>query len=377
MSIPELSYGSRAKDGRGGLGVPRQLFMSGTRASDDSSVKDWRSFLRVQSNEDETVSDAIDRHLEELEQNGSRSLRDFRSAYERVWRPCFGDLDMRTELTPEAIAAVVRAMRADGKAPKTVRRYVSHLSSLCEHARSRGLLDDNPVKRLSRGVLPANRARDETRAASEVLSPEQLAKIWETIKIPYWDRLMFRGLAETGMRPGELWELRRGDISPDEPLRAIIVRRSWDSKDHEVHHTKTCRVRRVPLRRSLAKVLQDSDSYWQHRFQREPGPSDLCFPFDDDVGGPPVRWVETTALRRWHAALGAAGIEHPASGPRRLYCLRHTYVSLAIRHGANQTAVESTTHHTASGKSAFRSYTHLDWPTVCRAVESWPFPAAK
>jgi integrase len=124
------------------------------------------------------------------------------------------------------------------------------------------------------------------------------------------DYVLFRCLADTGVRPSEALALQWPDI--DFEARTVSVERSV-TLGRQLKCTKTGGARKVPLTVPLAEALVR----WQ-RVVRKHSKSEYVFPSRQT--GTPLN-VKRVA-RRFRRVLGRAEL-----GPFRLYDLRHTYAS--------------------------------------------------
>lgn len=95
-------------------------------------------------------------------------------------------------------------------------------------------------------LIPANPAvgvrvpkRPITDDPWDWLRADELAQLLACERVPEWRRLVYTIAAYTGLRAGELWGLRWGDV--DWTVPELTVRRSFRDA------TKTGRIRRVPL----------------------------------------------------------------------------------------------------------------------------------
>ena len=130
--------------------------------------------------------------------------------------------------------------------------------------RRRRLPRDQPRQRRARqrsrdGVDP-DQDDDDKRA----FTVEQLRRV---ITAAGEHELMLTVLADTGVRWGELSELRGRDLKTTRHGPVLAVRRAWDAKTKTIGRPKGGKVREIPLSPDLARRL------W--RLQRQP--SDLLF----------------------------------------------------------------------------------------------------
>jgi len=330
----------------------------------------WRAFLPERRTAASTIGELLDAWRAHLERTADRSLRDKRSAIEQKLRPSFGRLTAEefAELGPGCVEAYAAWLSSTGRAPKTVRKEVSFLSSFCEFAVGTRALPENPVRKVRRGALPANAPTDPGRAAAEVLTPEELELVLFCPSIPWVRRRLWSLMALTGARLGEASALTWGAYNARRrPLGELIIDRSWDCRDGRlILETKTHLVRRVPVHPLLARVLRAARRWDEDELGRELRPDELLAPYVDEHGAR-SHWHESTALRHWHADLEAAGVS-PTSRPRRIHALRHTFASLLRRAGGDREAVRQITHIGEAPNDAFATYEHLDWQTLCRAI---------
>jgi integrase len=168
-----------------------------------------------------------------------------------------------------------------------------------------GMIDSNPAKQ---GVDNPQRRRTEKRPFE---SWAQLDELAARLGPRYWPPVLFAGA--TGLRPGEWMALEQRDI--DREAKVVYVRRAL--RNGRVKSTKTeGSVRAVPLQAVALGALD------QVRADRE---SDLLFP---SPGGGYFD-LHNFRNRHWKPAQIAAGIV-PL---RRVYDLRHTYATFALRAG--------------------------------------------
>jgi integrase len=168
-----------------------------------------------------------------------------------------------------------------------------------------GMIDVNPAKQ---GVENPQRRRTEKRPFD---SWEQLEELAVRIGPRYGPTVIFA--AATGLRPGEWIALEQRDI--DRQARVVYVRRAL--RNGRLKSTKTeGSVRAVPLQ-SIALAALD-------QLRADPG-SDLLFP--SPRGG--YFDLHNFRNRYWKPAQVAAGIVPP----RRVYDLRHTFATFALRAG--------------------------------------------
>lgn len=142
------------------------------------------------------------------------------------------------DLTIPAIKAFVLWCAKMGRAPKSIRHYVTTLRTLCRYLTEEGALTYNPALSVQPPKVPSTKAR--------VASDEDLARFMAAIPdTPNGRRykVFFQVLLETGMRIGEACSVRVEDV--DLRGATLYVRKGKGSKD-----------RIIPLNAATARALQ-------------------------------------------------------------------------------------------------------------------------
>jgi len=197
------------------------------------------------------------------------------------------------------------ALVADGQlSARTINKRLVALHAIFKRAQRAYGLSTNPVVGVER--QPLARSGDFA-----VLSPPEVEALARACAGEQ-DGSLLTVAAFTGLRLGELLELRWGDL--DFPGRVIHVRRSRTRG--QVGPPKSGRVRSVPLIDPAARAL---DALSQRgRFTEA---ADLVFVNEVGAG------LDDAALRRrFYAALDRAGLER-----LRLHDLRHSFGTLAVQ----------------------------------------------
>ena len=192
-----------------------------------------------------------------------------------------------------------------------------------------GLLDVNPAKQ---GVENPQRRRTEKRPFE---SWEQLEALADRLGLRLGPMVLFA--AATGMRPGEWVALEHRDI--DRIGRVAYVNRSFGKGRLTTPKTEAS-IRAVPLQARALAALDELPSG---------GLSDLVFPAER--GG--YLDLHNFRNRNWKPAQLAVGIE-PF---RRIYDLRHTFATFALRAGIS--TFELSRYMGASLTMIDRHYGHL------------------
>jgi integrase len=168
-----------------------------------------------------------------------------------------------------------------------------------------GMLDVNPAKH---GVENPQRRRTEKRPFE---SWAELEAVAERLGPRFGPMVIFA--AATGLRPGEWIALEHRDI--DRELRVAYVRRAFSKGRLKCPKTEGS-VRAVPLQAIALDALE-----------RLPSGTAGALLFPALNGG--YLDLHNFRNRNWRPAQAAAGIEPP----RRIYDLRHTFATFALRAG--------------------------------------------
>jgi integrase len=204
------------------------------------------------------------------------------------------------ELQPHEIAAWRMTIRLGYRFEAT-----QALRQVLQRAVTWGILDVNPAKL---GVENPQRRPIEKRPFE---SWDEVEAVAARLRGCLGPMVIFA--AATGLRPGEWVALEQRDL--DREARVVYVRRSFGKGRVKCTKTETS-VRAVPLQAIALAALEQLPAG---------GPSDLLFP---TVNGGYLD-LHNFRNRDWKPAQLAAGIE-PF---RRIYDLRHTFATFALRAG--------------------------------------------
>jgi integrase len=196
-----------------------------------------------------------------------------RDRYEDVLRlhlePEFGTVPL-TALTREVVKRYFARLQRDGRtagrehpgdplSPGSIRKIQTVLSSVLSEAVEMGMIRVNPAMRMR---LPAPAKRDMT-----ILTAAEVRQLADAINPHY--RVLILLAANTGMRAGELWALRRKDV---DLLRGVIQVRQTVKRDtadpaappatvdqygREVGPPKSGKARTITLGQATKKMLND------------------------------------------------------------------------------------------------------------------------
>ena len=220
----------------------------------------------------------------------------------QYWLPAFGERVVAMLKTTEVIGGVSDINWAD-VSPKRRNDALIPLRGVFQLALDEGLITTDPLLRVKNKKPRPRPANPFVLAEVEAI----LAAIPSTVR-PAYEVLFF-----TGMRPGELIELKWSDI--DFKANRISIARNRTLG--EVGDTKTHKPRSHEMAQRVAAVLRRLGRGLGHVFKHP------------ELG---KAFHETRPLREvwWDPALAAVGLDH-----REFYQTRHTYATLSIAAGAN------------------------------------------
>lgn len=253
-----------------------------------------------------SIEEAGARYVAHLEAIGRKrsTLEDYRSMLRVHLTPFFAGRSLEA-ITQGDVEAFIAAKRRDGKAPKTIRNWLSLLHAIYAHAERRGWTTANPVRLVDRP-----RAEDGD-VDVRYLDHEEVEALLRAVPddtLGPTERALYLTAAMTGLRQGELIALRWRDV--DWPARRVRVRRAFVRG--ELGTPKSRRgTRAVPLADRAAGELERH--FQASSFQ---GDDDLVFAHPI-VGSYLDR---SKVLKRFKAALGRAGVRQV-----RFHDLRHTF----------------------------------------------------
>jgi integrase len=263
-------------------------------------------------------SEWSDRWLESLERKPSTvgSYRSTLALAERV----FGGKYLR-RLGVEDIAHFNRILRERGCSPSTRAKHLRVLGACLQAAVFYRLCESNPVRELP----PAHRPRPERKEAA-YFENDELPRLFAQLNDASSKTLCLVAL-KTGMRQGELFALRWGDVDLEQAV--VRVRRSYTGG---VVSTPKNRERRdVDLISDVVELL----SSWRQTRSMSLDDS-LVFPGADGR----AFLTPTVLLRRQlYPAMTRAGIPRvgPTQEKRTFHSFRHTFAKRALETGAQIT----------------------------------------
>lgn len=253
------------------------------------------------------------------------------------------------EVRPSEVQALVKAL-SDRLAPGTVRLVYATVRAIFRAAELDRVIPRSPCVRVALPT-PGRKVLTIPDAVTVRAIASALPAHWRAVPIV---------AAGLGLRPGELFGLKVGDV--DFLRRTVIVDRQLDEQRSLVELKTPASYRTVPL---PAVVADELAGHLTAGADREA----LVFPGQD---GRPARLNTFTVA--WRRALLA--VDGPAG--LRLHDLRHSYASALIAAGESVKTVQSRLGH-ASAMVTLDVYGHL-WPDsedrTRSAVDAWLAPVA-
>ncbi len=245
-----------------------------------------------------------------------RTRQLYRTALDRHLFPRLGKRRI-ADITSDRIAALIRELEGTGLSGSTVRGILVPLGRILSYAARRGLIADNPIRRLERGERPT-----VVRREMRILRPGEIDEILKASVVAY--RPILATAIFTGLRQGELLGLDWADV--DFANGVIHVRRQLD-RTGELTAPKTPQAyRTVILMPSLARLLREHKLASAHS-----GPGDPVFA---TLTGGRMHFRNVTR-RGLAAAVQRSHIDGNGEPHLRFHDLRHTFASLLIAQGLN------------------------------------------
>jgi integrase len=328
-------------------GVRRRPLFSTEEAAHEFATEVFRrvgQVLPVIQDREITLREYATRWLAMVE--ADRAPNTHRSYAERLKRhvlPALGHLKLRL-IHRAHIKAFLAEKRRQGHSKNSVRLMKAPLSALLSEAVDDGLIPVNPALQLGRRLGGrANKLTQSERVQRiRPMTWEQRQAFLDAAAAERRHFALFATLVYAGLRPGEGFALRPGDL--DFPQRLIRVERAWSLRREK--DTKTHDQRAVEMSRNLTRILLEHLTWLKaEAFRCGWGQPEWLFP--SEVGRP---MDETKVGRVFRGVLRRAGL--PAF---RVYDLRHTFASLLLARNAPITYVAAQLGH-ANPATTLRFY---------------------
>jgi integrase len=212
----------------------------------------------------------------------------------------------------------------------TLAKHLRQLSVFFEAARRRGLIAENPVRRLDSSAKPKPR-----RKRPSYFTDGELARLWPELAERSAYLYAMKLACTTGMRFGEIAGLRLADVSLF--AREIQLERQFTAGE-EVETPKDREPRTIDLVPAAVEVLEE----WLELR----GPFEEGLLFERETGG---HLANDEARDLLYAAMKRVGIERigERGGKRDVHSFRHTFARIALEHGAELTWVQKQLGHSS------------------------------
>lgn len=263
-----------------------------------------------------------------------KTAHDYRSLLDRYVRPIFGATRI-DRLRPLDLQSLLSGMTSRGLSARTVRYTHAVLRSALDQARRWKLLSENPAV-----DLPLPRT---DRKEYRVFTPEQ-ARCFVMLCRQDPHGLVFLVALTTGLRPSEYLALRAEDFDPRR--ETLTITRTLERADGKWKYAETKRPRSrrtVTMPSEVAALLRDRIA--SERLE----PRQLFF---RDSDGGPIH--ERNLVQRFFKPL----LQQAGLPDIRLYDLRHTFATLALREAVPARVVSEQLGH-ASVAFTLEVYGHV------------------
>ncbi len=235
-----------------------------------------------------------------------------------------------SDLNADVMRKALKRLADSGTGPATCNKYLIRAKSFCIWLVRHERLPTNPLASVAK-------AR-ENPTRRQALSDQQVVTLLATAPEP--GRSVYHMALLTGLRRGELRELRWGDLHLN-AIRPFIQLQS--------QHTKNRKADVLPLH------------------------ADLVTMFNAAMPGHPDTKVFSLipGMKRFRTDLKRAGI--PAED-YDFHCLRHTYCTMVVKSGCNMKEAQQLMRHSSIELTA-KVYTHLGMTDIAGALDKVHIPS--
>jgi len=264
----------------------------------------------------------------------------------------------RPDAAPAPGITVARTRRTRYGTPpaeRTVRNAYDVLRRALSRAVFDGLLSADPCAVIPSELTPGAEDAHPERRRGYRLARADAEQLLSDPGVEDDRAVLYHLLLLTGARLGEAAGLRWCDVSPRDPLAAVILAEQVDGRTGARRATKTRSVREVPLHPVLATVLAWWQSTWASWYGREPTALDLIVPARRHRAVPSLGSArrQSSVWRELQRDLEGAGLP-----VHRVHDLRHTFASLCADAGMAESIA-------AGGGSAREAYVAPAWSRQC------------
>lgn len=286
-----------------------------------------------------TLGPSLDRYLAACETRGLRSIAS-RRTHAKAWRAFLGETKALDSLVAFDLERFATKAKAGGSAPATINRHATTLKHFARWAAEAGLMP-KPIA----AALREARTLREPAGRVRWLSEKEQRTVDEHLE--GWLRPIVDAAARTGMRCGELTNLRRREV--DDRRREIVLTR-----------TKNGKPRIVPISDELAGILGALQDL---------GPDSYVFPIprrSSRVAAP--KRSEDTRRRDLASQAWAAFCAKHAIADLRFHDLRHDAATRIRRAGHGLDVVATVLGH--SDVRTAQRYAHLGQAQIREALDA-------
>ncbi len=223
--------------------------------------------------------------------------------------PHFGKIPL-SQITPQMLESYKQKRVKEGASPNTVNHDLTNLSHMLKLAIRWGHIDKNIASSIERMKVTKNPPR--------FLSQEEVERFIKAAEGSYIHPLIVTAL-HTGMRKGELFNLKWMDIDFDQQIVTVQSKSDW--------HTKNYKSRVIQLTPVLYEVLRE------HRERSEGVGSEYVFTYCG-------KQLKSNIKRSWSSVLEKADLEKVT-----LHSLRHTFASQLVMAGVSLREVQELMGH--------------------------------
>jgi len=242
-----------------------------------------------------------------------------------------GDEFIPPNITTYDVTGYKEHLLSKGRKPATINRYLASLTRFCEWAVERGLIASNPV----RSIKGIKEAKTAPKALTKNEVRRFLREVHKSRKLR--DIAIFELMANTGLRVGELVDLRVEDLELGPRSGTLVVRKGKGEK-----------YRVVPLNLKVRKIISE---YLSENPQN-------TYLFNSQKGGPLTTYAVWNLVKKYARLAGLEMSPHT---------LRHTFATLLLRSGEDIVKVATLLGHERLDTTA--RYTRPSLEDMTQAVE--------
>ena len=312
-----------------------------------------------------TVRVYAEKWFDEREAGGLTRVGEDRAKFAKWVYPAMegGDL-LVEEVRPRHLVEMVKTLRAEKKAPRTVRNVYYLAKAFLRDAAIAEIipLTANPAI-LNKVQLGKKRDGKVGWRAQAVFGRDEFELVISDHRVPPDRRLWYGLLCIGALRTGEAAGLRWRAVQDAEPLDRMVVMTSYDDGT-----TKTEIERWMPIHPTLSALLAEWKLAWGRTFGRPPTADDLVLPRVQNARSRKKKTCDPTKMRirqsswkhlQWDLkVLGMRG--------RRVHDLRRTGISLYRADGAERDRLRRGTH--APSIDMMELYTEVEWKLMCAEI---------